>query len=107
MINLSISRSLRKRLENYKNVMRPFGFWIIDLGRCPPCLPVAIPEPPPAPPPPPPFSPPPPPPNTVNGHKYHKIDCRKLSWETLSPDLLNKDTIWKKVGSMTWSEYGV
>ncbi|KAJ7382142.1 Delphilin [Desmophyllum pertusum] len=41
--------------------------------------------------------PPPPPPNTVNGHKRHRLDCRKLSWEQLSPDLLNRDTIWKKV----------
>ena len=42
--------------------------------------------------------PPPPPSNTIKKHKWHKIDCRKLSWETLSPDLLNQDTIWKKVG---------
>ena len=59
-------------------------------------IPLVPPVPPP--PPPPPFSPPPPPPNTVKKHKWHKIDCRKLSWETLSPDLLNQDTIWKKVG---------
>ena len=59
-------------------------------------IPLVPPVPPP--PPPPPFSPPPPPSNTIKKHKWHKIDCRKLSWETLSPDLLNQDTIWKKVG---------
>ena len=59
-------------------------------------IPLVPPVPPP--PPPPPFSPPPPPPNTIKKHKWHKIDCRKLSWETLSPDLLKQDTVWKKVG---------
>lgn len=48
-------------------------------------------------PPPPPSYPPPPPPNTIKGHRGQRIDCRKLSWEQLSPDLLKQDTIWKKV----------
>jgi len=25
------------------------------------------------------------------------VDCRKLTWEKLSPDVVNRDTIWKKV----------
>lgn len=59
---------------------------------------VAPPPPPPcAPPPPPTFFPPPPPPNTMIGRKRNRIDCRKLSWETLSPDLLKQETIWKRV----------
>ena len=51
----------------------------------------------PVPPPPPPSAPPPPPLNTVSGHKRQGVDCRKLSWEQLSPDVVNRDTIWKKV----------
>ena len=59
---------------------------------------MAPPPPPPcAPPPPPTFYPPPPPPNTMIGRKRNRIDCRKLSWETLSPDLLKQETIWKRV----------
>lgn len=55
------------------------------------------PRPPCAPPPPPTFFPPPPPPNTMIGRKRNRIDCRKLSWETLSPELLKQETIWKRV----------
>lgn len=70
-----------------------------DLRQCLSDLTISASSPPPlcAPPPPPTFSPPPPPPNTMNAHKRRRIDCRKLSWETLSPDLLNQETIWKKV----------
>ena len=68
-------------------------FWRNHHG--PPFVPVVTSVP--APPPPPPSAPPPPPPSTVNGLKQHGVDCRKLTWEKLSPDVVNRDTIWKKV----------
>lgn len=76
-------------------------FWHNQRG--PPFFPVVTSAP--APPSPPPSAPPPPPPNTMNGHKRHRVDCRKLSWEQLSPDVVNRDTIWKKVILPYWFHF--
>lgn len=78
-------------VPNWIPALRHQDFW---QNQGPPFYPVvnAAPAPPP-----PPSYPPPPPPNTIKGHKGQRIDCRKLSWEQLSPDLLKQDTIWKKV----------
>ncbi|RMX50560.1 hypothetical protein pdam_00008753 [Pocillopora damicornis] len=78
-------------VQNWIPALRHQDFW---QNQGPPFYPVvnAAPAPPP-----PPSYPPPPPPNTIKGHKGQRIDCRKLSWEQLSPDLLKQDTIWKKV----------
>ncbi|PFX29521.1 histone H3 [Stylophora pistillata] len=79
-------------IQNWIPALRHQDFW---QSQGPPFYPLVNAAP--APPPPPPCYPPPPPPNTMNGHKRQRIDCRKLSWEQLSPNLLEKDTIWKKV----------